>query len=69
MKNNEKGFLEGLAEGIGKTIDMKCAIECSRDENGKVNKWKATAISVGRGFTSDEDMARLAGLLGAEGGV
>ena len=36
-------------------------------ENGKVDKWAATGLAMGLGHTSDDEMATLAGFLGAEG--
>lgn len=62
-----KGFLEELVEDVCRNIEFKRAIEFSRDANGKVDKMKATGILMGKGYTSDRDMAILAGMLGAEG--
>ena len=56
----EKGFFEGLLEDFCKHLEMKGAIEASRDESGKIDVAKATgiimivvvipAIYVGMGF-------------------
>ena len=63
----EKGFLEELAEGIGRHLDMKLAIKASRDENGKIDVGKATGLFVGHGHTSSQDFALFGAMLGAEG--
>ena len=67
MSKDEKGFFDWLIEDICNTIEIKGAVEASRDENGKVDKWAATGLSMGLGHTSDDEMATLAGFLGAEG--
>lgn len=33
--SNEKGFFDELAEDFASTMEMKAAIEASRDKNGK----------------------------------
>jgi len=63
----EKGFFESLIEGLCKGIEMKGAIEASRDENGKIDVAKATGISMGLGNTSLDDMADFGAMLGANG--
>ncbi len=67
MKKKEKGFFDELIDDFAATAEMKAAIEASRDENGKIDVVKATAISMGLGHMSDNDIATMAGLLGAEG--
>ena len=67
MSKKEKGFFDELAEDFASTMEMKAAIEASRDENGKVDKWKATGIAMGLGHTSDDDIAMMGAMLGAEG--
>lgn len=67
MSRNEKGILDEFVEGICTDIEMQGAIEASRDENGKIDITKATAISMGLGHTSDDDIAEMAGLLGVNG--
>ena len=67
MAKNEQGFFDWLVEDICNTIEIKGAIEAARDENGKVDKWAATGLAMGLGHTSDDEMATLAGFLGAEG--
>jgi len=67
MSRNEKGILDEFVEGICMDIEMQGAIEASRDENGKIDITKATAISMGLGHTSDDDIAEMAGLLGVNG--
>lgn len=67
MSKDEKGFFDWLVEDICNTIEIKGAVEATRDENGKVDKWAATGLAMGLGHTSDDEMATLAGFLGAEG--
>ena len=67
MAKDEKGFLDWLVEDICNTIEIKGAVDATRDENGKVDKWAATGLAMGLGHTSDDEMATLAGFLGAEG--
>ena len=67
MAKDEQGFFDWLVEDIAKEAEMRNVIRASRDEQGKVDKWKATGIAMGLGHTSDYDMAMLSGLLGAEG--
>lgn len=67
MAKEEKGFFDWLVEDICNTIEIKGAVEATRDENGKVDKWAATGLAMGLGHTSDDEMATLAGFLGAEG--
>ena len=67
MAKDEKGFFDWLVEDICNTIEIKFAVEATRDENGKVDKWAATGLAIGLGHTSDDKMAMLAGFLGAEG--
>lgn len=67
MAKDEKGFFDWLVEDICNTIEIKGAVEATRDENGKVDKWAATGLAMGLGHTSDDEMATLAGFLGAEG--
>lgn len=67
MAKDEKGFMDWLVEDICNTIEIKGAVEATRDENGKVDKWAATGLAMGLGHTSDDEMATLAGFLGAEG--
>ena len=67
MAKGEKGFFDQLVEDICNTIEIKGAVEATRDENGKVDKWAATGLAMGLGHTSDYEMATLAGFLGAEG--
>lgn len=67
MANDDDSYLDWLVEDIANTIEIEGAIEASRDENGKVDKWKATGIAMGLGHTSDDELATLAGLLGSEG--
>lgn len=67
MSKEEKGFFDGLVEDFAASLEMKAAIEDSRDENGKVDKWKATGLAMGLGHTSDDDIAMMGALLGAEG--
>lgn len=67
MAKNEQGFMDWLVEDICNTIEIKGAIEATRDEDGKVDKWAATGLAMGLGHTSDDEMATLAGFLGAEG--
>ena len=63
----EKGFLEGLAEGIGRHLDLKLAIKASRDENGKIDVGKASGLFAGHAHTSSQDLALFGAMLGAEG--
>lgn len=63
----EKGFFEELMEGARRDIELKSAIEATRDKSGKVNKWTATGAALGLGHTSDEDIAILGAMLGAQG--
>lgn len=65
--SNEKGFFDELVEDFVSTMEMKAAIEASRDENGRIDIAKATGISMGLGHTSDNDIAMMGALLGAEG--
>lgn len=67
MSKDEKGFLDWLVDDICSSIEIRAAVEASRDENGRVDKWKASGMAMGMGHTSDHDMAMLAGFLGAEG--
>lgn len=67
MKEDEQGCFDWLVEDIVNTIEIKNAVEASRDENGKVDKWKATGLSMGLGHTSDDEMATLESFLAAEG--
>ena len=67
MAKDEQGFMDWLVEDIANTIEIKGAVEATRDENGKVDKWAATGLAMGLGHTSDDEMATLAGFLGAEG--
>ena len=67
MAKDEQGFFDWLVEDICNTIEIKGAVEATRDENGKVDKWAATGLAMGLGHTSDDEMATLAGFLGAEG--
>ena len=67
MKKDEQGFMDWLVEDICNTIEIKGAVEATRDENGKVDKWAATGLAMGLGHTSDDELATLAGFLGAEG--
>ena len=67
MSKDEQGFFDWLVEDICNTIEIKGAVEATRDENGKVDKWAATGLAMGLGHTSDDEMATLAGFLGAEG--
>ena len=67
MSKEEQGFMDWLGEDICNTIEIKGAVEATRDENGKVDKWAATGLAMGLGHTSDDEMATLAGFLGAEG--
>ena len=67
MPKDEQGFMDWLVEDICNTIEIKGAVEATRDENGKVDKWAATGLAMGLGHTSDDEMATLAGFLGAEG--
>ncbi len=67
MSKEEKGFFDGLVEDFATSLEMKAAIEASRNENGKVDKWKATGIAMGLGHTSDDDIAMMGAMLGAEG--
>ncbi len=67
MAKDEQGFMDWLVEDICNTIEIKGAVEATRDENGKVDKWAATGLAMGLGHTSDDEMATLAGFLGAEG--
>ena len=67
MAKDEQGFMDWLVEDICNTIEIKGAVEATRDENGKVDKWAATGLATGLGHTSDDEMATLAGFLGAEG--
>ena len=65
--SNEKGFFDELVEDFASTMEMKAAIEASRDKNGKIDIAKATGISMGLGHTSDNDIAMMGALLGTEG--
>ena len=67
MSKDEKGFFDGLVEDFASTMEMKAAIEASRDENGKIDVAKATGISMGLGHMSDNDIAMMGAMLGAEG--
>lgn len=67
MKEDEQGYFDWLVEDMVNTIEIKNAVEASRDENGKVDKWKATGLSMGLGHTSDDEMATLESFLAAEG--
>lgn len=67
MKKDEQGYFDWLVEDMVNTIEIKNAVEASRDENGKVDKWKATGLSMGLGHTSDDEMATLESFLAAEG--
>ena len=67
MAKDGQGFMDWLVEDIANTIEIKGAVEASRDENGRVDKWKATGLAMGLGHTSDDELATLAGFLGAEG--
>ena len=67
MSKDEQGLMDWLVEDICNTIEIKGAVEATRDENGKVDKWAATGLAMGLGHTSDDEMATLAGFLGAEG--
>lgn len=67
MGKDEQGYFDWLVEDMVNTIEIKNAVEASRDENGKVDKWKATGLSMGLGHTSDDEMATLERFLAAEG--
>ena len=67
MAKDEQSLMDWLVEDICNTIELKGAVEATRDENGKVDKWAATGLAMGLGHTSDDEMATLAGILGAEG--
>ena len=67
MAKDEQGLMDWLVNDICNTIEIKGAVEATRDENGKVDKWAATGLAMGLGHTSDDEMATLAGFLGAEG--
>ena len=67
MKKDEQGYFDWLVEDMVNTIEIKNAVEASRDENGKVDKWKAIGLSMGLGHTSDDEMATLESFLAAEG--
>lgn len=67
MAKDEQSFMDWLVEDICNTIEIKGAVEATRDENGKVDKWAAAGLAMGLGHTSDDEMATLAGFLGAEG--
>lgn len=66
MKKDGQGYFDWLVEDMVNTIEIKNAVEASRDENGKVDKWKATGLSMGLGHTSDDEMATLESFLAAE---
>jgi len=66
MAKEKHGFWDWMIEDLANTIEIKGAVEASRDENGKVNKWKAIGLSLGLGHTSDDEIATLAGLIEAE---
>lgn len=61
------GFFDDLAKDFCRHLEMKGAIEASRDEDGKIDVAKATGISMGLGNTSLDDMAVMGSMLGAEG--
>lgn len=63
----EKGFFDNLVNDFCRDLELKGAIETSRDENGKIDIAKATGISMGLGHTSDDDIVMLGAMLGAEG--
>lgn len=67
MAKEEKGFFDGLVDDFCRDLELKAAIEASRDENGNVDKWAATGAAFGLGHTSDDDIAMLGAMLGAEG--
>ena len=67
MAKKEPGLMDTLVEGFARSLALKGAVEASRDEYGKVDKWKATGIAMGLGRTSFEDVAQLGAILGAEG--
>ncbi len=61
------GFFDDLVEDFAKTYEMQRIIEFSKDENGKVDKAKATGIALGLGHTSLEDAALFGAMLGEAG--
>lgn len=63
----EKGFFESLLEGVCRDIDMHIAVESSRDENGKIDPYKAGGIAMGMGYDSFEDTCRMGEILGSKG--
>lgn len=63
----EKGFFDNLVNDFCRDLELKGAIEASRDENGKIDVAKATGISMGLCHTSDDDIVMLGAMLGAEG--
>lgn len=67
VMKEEKGFFDSLVDDFCRDIELRGAIEAARDENGEVDKWAATGMAMGLGHTSDDDIAMLAAMLGAEG--
>ena len=67
MGKQDESFFDGLMEDFAAAMDTKAAIEASRDANGKIDVAKATGLAMGLGHTSDNDLAIMAGVLGAEG--
>lgn len=58
----------GFLEDIAKNITLKAIAEMSKDENGKVDPYKAAGIAAGTGnFSSSKDKAMLGAILGSEG--
>lgn len=65
--SEEKGILDLFVEDICKDIEIRGAIESTRDENGKVDPAAAAGIVAGLGHTSLEDLADLDVALAMEG--
>lgn len=67
MAKQEKGAPDSFMSILKRDMMMKGAIELSRDKNGKIDVNKANGISLGYGYTSAGDIARMGAMLGAEG--
>lgn len=61
------GFFDDFIEDFAKSYEMQRIIEFSKDENGKVDRAKATGIAMGLGHTSWDDMALFGAMLEKQG--
>ena len=59
--------MAGFFEELAKNIALAGAVEASKDENGKLDPYKAAGMAMGMGNFSFEDQMRLGAMLGAPG--